>query len=450
MAEYARHEKTEKQLQQLSDAIKTGRLQPVRRMINTLPPGEIADLLESLPPEPRALVWELVDQGQDGEILVEVADEVRAGLIDAMEDEALVEATAELEIDDLADILDDLPDPVIRQVLQDMDSQDRERLTQVLAYPEDSAGGLMNPDVPTIRADVTLDVVQRYLRMRGELPEPIDSLYVVDRDGRHVGRLAFVDLLVRSQDQTDSDLIKSDREPIPVDLPAGEVAMRFEHHDYVSAPVIDQHGMLLGRITIDDIVDVIRDQAEHDVLSMAGLDEEDDMFAPVLIASRRRALYLGLNLVTAFVAGWFVGLFDKTLEQAVALAVLMPVVASMGGIAGTQTLTLMIRGFATGQVGSGNTAALLRKELAIGTLNGLLWATVVGIVAMVWFDRESIGFVAAAAVLLNLAGSTSRRLRTTGTITPASAPTARFRRTAAAATKPIDSRSNQTIATMPT
>lgn len=402
MAEYARHEKTELQLQQLSDAIKTGRLQPVRRMINALPPGEIADLLESLPPEPRNLVWELVDQGQDGEILVHVGDAVRASLIDAMENDELVEATAELDIDDLADILDDLPDQVIRQILQVMDREDRDRLTRVLAYPEDSAGGLMDPEVVTIRKDVTLDVVQRYLRMRGELPEPLDSLYVVDRDGRYVGRLTLVDLLCGEPGQSVTDLTRSDREAIAVDLPASEVATLFEHHDWVSAPVVDQGGFLIGRITIDDVVDVIRDQAEHDVLSMAGLDEEDDMFAPVFVASRQRALYLGLNLITAFVAGWFVGLFDKTLEQVVALAVLMPVVASMGGIAGTQTLTLMIRGYATGQIGPGNIRPLLHKELAVGGINGVLWAAVVGLIALLWFDQETIGFVAAAAILLNL------------------------------------------------
>ena len=402
MAEFARHEKTERQLQRLSDALKTGRLQPVRRLLNSLPAGEIADLLESLPPEPRNLVWELVDPSLDGEILVHVADEVRSSLIEAMEHEELVEATSELDLDDLADILDDLPDQVIKQILTVMDRTDRERLAQVLSYPEHSAGGLMDPEVVTIRSDVNLDVVQRYLRMRGAMPEPADDLFVTDREGRYLGRLALADLLCREPDLPVEEIIRRGDRAIAVDLSAADVATEFEHNDWVSAPVVDPAGRLLGRITIDDVVDVIREEAEHNVLSMAGLDEEDDMFAPVFASSKRRALYLGVNLITAFVAGWFVGIFDHTLEQVVALAVLMPVVASMGGIAGSQTLTLMIRGMATGRIGPGNTSALLNKELAVGSLNGLLWALVVGIVALLWFRLPMLGIVAALAIVINL------------------------------------------------
>lgn len=402
MGEFARHEKTESQLQRLSEALKSGRLQPVRRLVNSLPAGEIADLLESVPPDPRNLVWELVDPVQDGEILVHVNDEVRASLIEGMDNEELVEATAELDLDDLADILNDLPDQVIRQVLRVMDRDDRERLAQVLAYPEDSAGGLMDPDVVTIRGDVTLDVVHRYLRMRGSLPEPVDDLFVIDRDGRYLGRLPLGTLLCEDPQLAVSEVLKPVDRALPVEMTAADVATEFEHHDWVSAPVVDSDGRLLGRVTIDDIVDVIRDEADHNVLSMAGLDEDDDMFAPVIASSKRRALFLGLNLVTAFVAGWFVGLFDRTLEQVVALAVLMPVVASMGGIAGSQTLTLMIRGIATGRIGPGNTHALLSKELAVGALNGVLWALVVALIAVAWFRVPMLGLVGALAIVVNL------------------------------------------------
>jgi magnesium transporter len=402
MPEFARNEKIERQLQDLSDALKAGRLQPVRQMINDLPASEMADLLESLPPNPRALVWELVDPASDGEILVHVNDEVRASLIDAMDNQDLVQATSELDLDDLADILDDLPEQVIQQVTHAMDREDRERLNRVLSYPEDSAGGLMDPDVITVRANVTLEVVLRYLRMLGELPETIDSLTVIDRDGHYYGKLALTDVLIRDPAQLVSSFTDVSLPAIDVNLSDSEVAAMFEHNDWVSAPVVDEDGSVLGRITIDDIVDVIRDEAEHTVMSMAGLDEEDDMFAPVIASSRRRSVFLGINLVGAFAAALVIGLFDQTIEQVVALAILMPVVATMGGMAGTQTFTLVVRGMATGQVGSGNTAALLSKELAVGGINGLFWAAVVATIAFAWFRSAELGAVAAMAIVINL------------------------------------------------
>ena len=402
MPEFARNEKVERQLQELSNALRAGQLQPVRQMINDLPASEMADLLESLPPERRNLVWELVDPASDGEILVHVNDEVRAKLIDAMDNQDLVEATSELDLDELADILDDLPEQVIQQVMRGMDREDRERLTRVLSYPEDSAGGLMDMDVITVRANVTLEVVLRYLRMLGELPETIDSLIVIDREGRYFGKLALTELLIRDPARYVSEYTDTGLPAIDVNLPDSEVAALFEHHDWVSAPVIDEQGFVLGRITIDDIVDVIRDEAEHTVMSMAGLDEEDDMFAPVFASSRRRSVFLGINLIGAFSAAIVIGLFDTTIEQVVSLAILMPVVATMGGMAGTQTFTLMVRGMATGQIGSGNTAALLSKELAVGGINGLLWSMVVATIAFAWFRSTELGLVAAMAIMINL------------------------------------------------
>jgi len=402
MLDHTRDDKTARHLEHLSTALDSGTQYRVRRLINNLSGAEIGDLLESLPLTKRLAVWELVDPELDGEVLVEVNDEVRASLIRDMAPDELVAAVGDLDIDDLADILEDLPDAVVREVLHAMDRENRERLERVLAYPEDSAGGLMDPDVVTVRADVSLDVVLRYLRLRGDLPAGIDQLFVVNRSGKYIGDLKLPDLLTKDPGAMVADLMDSSRPGIPVDLTARRVAMEFEHHDLISAPVVDQDNVLLGRITIDDVVDVIREEAEHSVLTMAGLDEEDDMFAPVVQSARRRWLWLGVNLVTALLAALVLYAFEPTLDRIVATAVLFPVVMSMGGIAGTQTLTLMIRGMATGQVSASNTPAMLRKELAVGALNGLVFSLVVALVAFYWYGDMQLGLVMAAAILLNL------------------------------------------------
>ena len=395
-------EKTARHLHSLSEALDSGTQQQVRKLINSLSGAEIGDLLESLPPTKRLAVWELVDTELDGEVLVEVGDEVRAGLIRGMDPEELVAAVGDLDIDDLADILDDLPDEVIREVLLSMSRQDRERLEQVLAYPEDSAGGLMDPNVVTVRADVSLDVVLRYLRARGELPEIFDQLFVVTRNGRYRGSLRISDLLTHEPASNVADLMNSTPAPIPVDMPAREVTLEFEHHDLVSAPVIDADGRLVGRITIDDVVDVIREDAEHSVLTMAGLDEDDDIFAPVAQSARRRWIWLGVNLVTALLAAWVLYQFQPTLDKIVATAVLFPIVMSMGGIAGTQTLTLVVRGMATGQLSSANANFMLRKELLVGLLNGAVFSLVLAGIAWLWYDNLDLGAVMAVAIVLNL------------------------------------------------
>jgi magnesium transporter len=403
MSEPAVEERITRHLDTLSEALEGSARERVRRMVNGLSPAEIGDLLESLPPAKRLVIWELVDTELDGEVLVEVNDEVRAGLIRDMDAEELVTAVGDLDIDDLADILGDLPDTVIREVLASMSRQDRERLEQVLSYPEDSAGGLMDPNVITVRSDVSLDVVLRYLRARGDLPAVLDQLFVVSRDGRFKGALKLADLLTRDPAQTVAELMETPPAVIPVDMEANQVTLQFEHHDLVSAPVVDGQNRLVGRITIDDVVDVIREEAEHSVLTMAGLDEEDDIFAPVGRSAVRRWIWLGVNLVTALLAAWVLKRFEPTLEQLVATAVLFPVVMSMGGIAGTQTLTLMVRGMATGQVSSRNTNALLRKELAVGALNGIVFSVVVAAIAWYWYGRDlELGAVMAFAILANL------------------------------------------------
>jgi magnesium transporter len=402
MREYVHEDKTARHLEHLSEVLDSGTQSQVRKLINNLSGAEIGDLLESLPLPKRLAVWELVDTELDGEVLVQVNDEVRAGLIRDMQADELVAAVGELDIDDLADILNDLPDQVIREVLHAMDRQDRERLEHVLSYPEDSAGGLMDPDVVTVRPDVSLDVVLRYLRLRGELPEGLDQLFVVSRSGVYLGDLKLSDLLTHEPSLNVEELIDTSTAAIPVGMPDDQVAMEFEHHDLISAPVIDDNNILVGRITVDDVVDVIREDAEHTVLTMAGLDEEDDMFAPVVQSARRRWVWLGVNLVTALLAAMVLYAFEATLDQIVATAVLFPVVMSMGGIAGTQTLTLMIRGMATGQVSASNTPAMLRKELAVGMLNGLVFSALIALIAFYWYGDLSLGLVMAVAILLNL------------------------------------------------
>jgi len=402
MVEQHQQETTARHLERVSAALDSGVKDRASRMLSGLSAAEIGDLLESMPLAKRLALWELVDAEQDGDVLVEVNDEVRASLIRDMTQEELVAAVDELDLDDLADIFDDLPEAVTSRVLQSMDRQDRDRLNRVLSYPEDSAGGLMDPDVLTIRADVTLEVVLRYLRSRGELPEVFDILFVVDRNGCYLGGLRLADLLTSDPQATVASLMELDLRTIPVDMPANQVAIEFEHHDLITAPVIDRSGLVLGTVTIDDVVDVIRDEAERSVLTRAGLDEEDDMFAPVSQTARKRWIWLGVNLITALLAAGVLYLFEPTLEQLVATAVLFPIVMSMGGIAGTQTLTLMVRGMATGQVSEANTRALFRKEILVGLLNGLVFSVVVGSIAVFWYGQPKLGLVIGIAILANL------------------------------------------------
>ncbi|MBL4660827.1 MAG: magnesium transporter [Alcanivoracaceae bacterium] len=402
MPEAVPNEATEKEIHNLNVALEDNRLSVVERMINAMPAAEIALFLESLPADKRTKVWDLVGSEHCGEILVHLHDEVRSSLIAKMENQELVSATSNLELDDLADIILDLPKEVTDELLLSMDKNNRELLRRVLSYPENSAGGLMNPDVITIRPDVTIDVVLRYIRMRGKLPKPLGDLFAVGRNGHYRGRLDVNDLLLKDPKTKVADILDLKSPAIQAKTPASEVAQDFEHHDWISAPVVDESNTLIGRITVDDIVDVIREESEHSVMRMAGLDGEDDMFAPVLISSKRRAIWLGINLLTALVAAYAIGFFTVALEQIVALAILMPVVASMGGIAGSQTLTLMIRGMATGQVGLGNAKHLLYREFSISIFNSFIWALVLAGITFLWFKEWNIGLVIAMALTINL------------------------------------------------
>jgi len=291
---------------------------------------------------------------------------------------------------------------VMRELLQIMDQQNRTRIEKVLAYPEDTAGGLMNTDTVTIRPDISVETVLRYLRRHQEIPETTDTLFVVSRKDAYIGVLPLTRLLTADPDMLVREIMQTDVEPIPADLPDEEVARRFEQLDLVSAPVVNEEGRLLGRITIDDVVDVIREDADHSLMSMAGLDDDEDTFAPILKTARRRAIWLGINLLTALAASAVIGLFEATIDKVVALAVLMPIVASMGGIAGSQTLTLVIRGQALGLIERSNLGWLFNRELIVGLLNGVVWALIVGVVALLWFRDLTVGIVIALALVINL------------------------------------------------
>ena len=402
MVDAARHERTAHQLRMLSESLDSGRLGPVRRLVNSLSAAEIGNLLESLPPAKRDVVWGLVDPEDDGEVLLHVDDEVREGLIAAMDADELVAAVEDLDIDDLAELMEDLPDTVIDEVLKSMDRENRDRLEQVLSYPEDSAGRLMNPDVVTVRADVSVDVVLRFLRLRGELPDNTDHLYVVSRRHQYLGRIALAQLVTQEPGTPINTLMDDSQPAITVDTLSDEVARQFSDHDWISAPVVDDNNVLLGRITIDDVVDIIREQADYQVLSAAGVSEDESLFSPVLRAFRGRFIWLSLNLFTAFLAASVVGRFEAALEEIVALAVLMPIVAGMGGNAGTQVLALMVRGMALGQVSSTNLPTLVWKELRVALMNGVLLGALVGTVTLAWFRDGGLALVIFAAMVINL------------------------------------------------
>ncbi len=379
-----------------------GSLRRAQRMINSMHAAEIASLLESLPPAKREIVWGFVDPELEGDVLIELHEEVRADLIGGMDAEELIAATEDMEVDDLADLFGDLPEAVNERVLRSMDTQDRERLKTVLSYEQDTAGGLMNTDTVSLRPDVTLEVVIRYLRMRGELPDRTDRLFVVNRDDRYLGALDVTRLLTDDPDRVVAEVMDSSIAGLPADMPAADVTKLFENRDLISAAVVAPDGKLLGRITIDDVVDVIREQADHSVKSLANLQDEEDLFSGVVPSTRRRGVWLGVNLITAFLASGVVAIFENTIDRVVALAVLMPIVASMGGIAGTQTVTLIVRGLALGQVSWTNTRWLLLKELSVAALNGIVWAAVVGLYTYSIYRTWKLSGIIFAALIINL------------------------------------------------
>jgi magnesium transporter len=389
-------------LDNLKNRLESGRMLGARNLINNLLPSELARLIESLPLKERAIIWEMIELKNKGDVVVEVADEVRDGLIEGMEANELISAIEGMALDDLADLVADLPETLTQEVIRSLDHQDRERLTQVLAYDEDSAGGLMNIDIITVRPDVTVEVVLTYLRNQKTIPTGTDSIFVVNRNNVYKGALLLSSLVTEDPGKPVSEIMSKKIMPILAKTPSDKVVREFENRDLLSAPVIDDDKKLLGRITIDDVVDVIRDEAEHSLMSAAGLDEEDDMFSPATKSAKRRAIWLGVNLATAFLAASVVDIFQTTLDKIVLLAVLMPIVPSMGGVAGTQSLTIMTRAIALGHLDKTNTKGIFRKEVLVGILNGILWAMVVGSLTYLWFSEWLLGLVIAGAMTINL------------------------------------------------
>jgi magnesium transporter len=389
-------------LSQLGSAIDSVTLNQVRHTLNNLSPPDVAHQLETAPPKYRRILWELVDPEISGEVIHELSDEIKLEFLDEMDSAEVASLTEGLDVDDIVDILQQLPDRVIPEVLQAMSVQDRQRVESVLTYNEDTAGGLMDTEVITVRPDITVDVVLRYLRRFEEIPEITDNLFVVNRDDTFVGNLPLSMLLTSSPTTRVREVMNTEVRGIHVQLTDSEVAQLFQRHDLVSAPVVDDDNHLLGRITIDDVVDVIVEDADHSLLAMAGLSDTEDTFSSIGKTVPRRAVWLGVNLLTAIFASTAISLFEDALDKMVALAILMPIVASMGGVAGSQTLTVVIRGMALGQIERSNINWLLSKEFAVGALNGLLYALIVGCVVSLWFQDATMALIIGLAMAINL------------------------------------------------
>jgi len=389
--------------QDVSVALETEDKVEISKLLSSVNVAEIALLLDSLPAQQRDSIWPLIEPGDLGAVLLETQDDISDAKLKELDPEEITAIVETLpDVDDQADIILALPTDKLVQTLHTLDANKREMLESVLSYSEDTAGGLMNLDQVTVRADVSLDVVLRYLRIRGELPDHTDQLFVTDRRDHYIGSLYLRDLLTNDPEVEVKSIMRTDVDAMHVHMSDNEVAREFEKYDLVSAAIVDEEHKLIGRITIDDVVDVIRDEGDHSIMSMAGLSEEEDMFSPVLVTSRRRGIWLGINLLTAFLAAYVIGFFEDILDQVVALAILITIVPSMGGIAGSQTLTIAIRGLALGQLGSSNYRSLITKEISVGFLNGLLWALVVASLSIIWFGNFAIGMVIAFALVVNL------------------------------------------------
>jgi len=396
-------EKTQAQLSQLSEVLENnGEMRSIRRMLNGLKPIEISRLIESSPPPSREILWTMIEDDMRGPVLQEMPDDITGQILKTMGTQEVADITEVLDVDNAADILQQLPNRIIQEVLQAMSEQSRIRVETVLSYEEDTAGGLMNTDIITIRPPFTLDVVIRYLRRHDEIPSSTDQLFVVNQEDTFLGTLSMSKLLTSNPNITVREIMHTDNKPLPVTMTNSEVAQLFEQNDWISAAVIDEEQKIVGRITIDDVVDVIIEDADHSLMSMAGLDEDEDTFAPLIRTSPRRAIWLGVNLITAILASSVIHLFQDTIDKVVALAVLMPIVASMGGVAGSQTLTVVIRGMAVGKIGKSNRRWLLSREVLSGLINGVLWAVILGFITSWWFNDIYMALIIGIAVIINL------------------------------------------------
>ena len=384
----------------IKDRLSSGTYSQINRMLNSLNPSDIAHFIESSPPEDRDFVWQILNTDVEGEVLNHLSDALQEQFLKNMDAAEVAEVTESLETDEIADIIQRMPEAVIEEVLSSMSIQNRVRLEEVLSYPEDSAGGMMNTDVIAVRKNHTLDVVMRYLRMQGSIPKSTNKIFVVNRENNYRGSLNLNKLLISDLSLHVEDIYEENDMAISTSMDDTEVARTFEKKDLISAPVIDDQGKLVGRITIDDVVDVIKEDADETFRQISGL--EQDTFVKTSVATKNRAVWLGLNLITAFIAASFIDIFKDTIAEVVTLAVLMPIVASMGGVAATQTLTIMVRGMALGQIGKTNILWLIKRETLVGLGNGILWAIVVGLIASWWFQDTLIAQIIAFAMILNL------------------------------------------------
>jgi magnesium transporter len=377
-------------------------LRALQKKLDQLHTADVAYILESLPLEDRLVVWELVKAERDGDILLEVSDAVRESLIEVMDTHELVAAAEQLDADELADLAPDLPQQVVYEVMDGLDSKEREQLQSALSYTEDQVGSLMDFELVKIRADVTLEVVLRYLRRFEQLPDHTDKIFVVDEDNRVQGVLPLKTLLVSDPDALVEVVMARDVVVFHPEDDSGDAAQAFERYDLITAPVVNADNQLIGRLTVDEMVDVIREESDSEVLSMAGLKEEEDLFASVWDSVKNRWAWLAINLVTAFVASRVIGVFEGAIEQLVALAALMPIVAGIGGNSGNQTTTMIVRALALGQLQTSSAMRLWRKELGVSMVNGLVWGGIIGLIASLLYGSASLGLVMTAAMTLNL------------------------------------------------
>ena len=392
---------SQNQLQAINDALADGLFVQVQQMLQTIPACDVALLLESSRTKVRTEIWQLIEPDAYSDVLEELSEDVRNGIIHHMLPEKLADALEEMDTDDLVETLSSLPAAKSQDLLASMDEQDRQRAELGLSYGEDTAGFIMNTDTITLRSEVSVEVILRYLRLKGDIPEDTDTFYVVDRNDKLIGGVPVTKLLTAPANTPIEKLMK-DSEAIPATMNDSEVASLFERYDWLSAPVVDGNNHLVGRITIDDVVDIIREDAEHSMMSMAGLDDEEDTFAPALKSTQRRSIWLGVNLFTALMAAAVSDLFEQTLSQLAVLAILNTIVPSMGGVAGNQTLTLVIRGMALGHVNPGNARWLISKELAIGFFNGVIWSVLIASVIAIWKQDLMLGLVIAFAMMINM------------------------------------------------
>ena len=375
----------------------------IKRILSRMHPSEVAHSIESLPPKERKFLWSLIDTQNEGEIIAELHDEIQQELISDISPEELITIIRDLELDEIVDILQNLPHKKTENILSAMSKRDRQRIQEALVYPEDSAGGLMNTDVISVRPKHNLEVVMRYLRAQRELPKNTDQIFVVSRENKYLGSLPISSIVVSEPSLNVRELMETNTQPLEAHLNDKDVSRLFEQNDWLSAAVVDDESRLIGRVTIDDVVDVIKEDADQNFLGMAGIAE--DTFAAPARAARSRIVWLSINLLTAFIASITISLFQATIDQIVYLAILMPIVASMGGVAATQTLTIVLRGLTLEQINTSNIRWLFKRELAVSILNGIVLSLLVGFITYAWFQEIILSILISCALIINLISS---------------------------------------------